>query len=165
MAVIQKLEAFSDNNTLGVTLEKAYVRLILRGYDFENERWVFTLKYYLSKESREFERLSDYFCKKYQYAGMQGSTPLPEKAANVSDENWAKILYFCTRTGQVREVMVNGFSIHKSVFEVESITDRDAILTEAYRHLRLGMTTAEDDLDTSTIPELLEKYLPGYTED
>jgi len=144
---------------LGIDFKNAYIRIIPICYNFFTEMWEFKLKIYFNKETREFERLSEYFCKKL---GFPNEVPNPLRPEGISDESWEKILKFRIYVGDIRPLDFMNRGLAKSVVKTLSIDDKDSLVKEAYEHIKTYYPGSINCLDDLTIEELLAKYIPDY---
>lgn len=147
------LTKISDEFLFGSPVSGAYVRVAKMLYSTETQCWDAEVRYYMSIQSRETEKLIDHLKEQYD------STIYTTKPEGMTDARWEKIKFFHSIQGLNILGRVN-FGVSKIIFGVDTI-DKDAVYQKMYEHLKLQICAGSDDvLEDATIENIMSRFLP-----
>lgn len=150
-----------DKHTFGIgfDLDAAYLRIQPIAYDVKQGMWDFLVKTYLNKESREFEKVSEFVCRNW---GTMEAAPQQPKPEDMSDAVWDEICKFKTYNGNINGLVTYRRGVSNILLKTKDITDLKSLTSEMYQHMRKEeYVNAEDDLEDTPLEDLIAKYTPN----
>lgn len=157
MGIKIKLDKFTYG--LGFDVENAYLRIKPITFSIIENKWEFIVKIYVNKESREFERVSEFICSNWGTVDTAPQFPKPEDM----DENaWLEVCKFRGSNGQIGGIVTYGRGISPTLLNTKDVSEVNALTSEMYQYLKKDeYKDAEDDITDKSLDTLLKEYAPN----